>query len=258
MSLVELRAQAQKWKQDVNSHFLPGTVLYEFYSRTPKHLQVQWGIKEGENDGTGIGIYPILEGIGHTAKTPTRSEIEAEMVELLRNFVDVANISKAKDLIEKYGLAELPDLMKEEDAIKQKLTWPRFKAAATTNQGNMQGKGPTTTTGSAQLSMKPTRTGKYSAENGLYNEEDLEGELQNVPSHLRQVLVKHANASLSYQTWRAVKGVRRRIRECEMETEAQLNFPWSEEQTNTFTAWCLDRELREQTIKNYLSKVTKK
>ena len=255
MGLTRLRAQALKWKVDVNSNLLPGTLLWQFYNRAPKYAKVKWGIQEEKEDHVGMGVYPILEAIGHNARTPTRNKVEEEMTGFLRGFVNVANCLKAEDLPDLYNQAELPDLLGKEGAIKQKLTWPKFKATGATNQGN-QGKN-LTDKGSAQLSMEPTRTRKYDELNGLYNDEDLKDEMPNIPGHLRQVLVKHANASLSYQTWRAVRGVRRRIQECEVETEVQMEFPWSEEQTNNFTAWCLGKKLREQTIKNYLSKVNK-
>ena len=68
-------------------------------------------------------------------------------------------------------------------------------------------------------------------------------------------LIKNANASASYQTWRSVKSVDRRIRECAADLKVDMSFPWNAGQVTTFTAWCLRRNLREKSIQNYLSKV---
>lgn len=102
--------------------------------------------------------------------------------------------------------------------------------------------------------MKPTKHGKYAAAHGLYSAESLED--TGIPENLRKVLVDNANASLSYQTWRSVKSVNRRIIECEMQTGVSMELPWGPTQVQTFSAWCLGKNLRDNTIQNYLSKVS--
>ena len=68
-------------------------------------------------------------------------------------------------------------------------------------------------------------------------------------------LVDNANASLAYQTWRAIKSVQRRVAECEKETARDLSLPWSQVKLTIFTGWCLKRGLRDKTVENYISKV---
>ena len=97
--------------------------------------------------------------------------------------------------------------------------------------------------------MKPTKCSKHAAAHGLYS---TAGILEN----LWKVLVNNEIASLSYQTWRSVKLVNRRIIECKMQTGVSMELPWGLTQVQTFSAWCLGKNLQDNTIQNYLSKVS--
>ena len=224
----------------MNSVHIPGAILDPLNSRTPKHVSVPWALREGEDEGVGMGVFPVLEAIGHSARTPSRNEVQQEMTTLLRNFSAAANYNKVEELREAWLKAELPpNILESKEAIISPLYWPKFKTPTPTNQGHQGKKGPSP--GSAKpkpSTMVPTMSGKYSGDNGLYNEADLGLDLD-IPDSIRQTLVQHANASLSYQTWRSVKGVKRRIMECEAATGASLAFPWSHKQTTIFTGWCL-------------------
>ena len=100
-------------------------------------------------------------------------------------------------------------------------------------------------------------THKYSADHGLYST-DQDGDDEDIlPYSLKKQLVDHANASLSYQTWQSVKGIRRRVEECEAQTRVSMRLPWSQTQVSAFTAWCLEKGLVASTIQQYLSKCKK-
>ena len=76
-----------------------------------------------------------------------------------------------------------------------------------------------------------------------------------IPSDIKKTLVDNANASLAFQTWRSIRSVERRVRECEKETSKDLSLPWSQIKLAIFTGWCLKRGLRDKTVENYISKV---
>ena len=105
--------------------------------------------------------------------------------------------------------------------------------------------------------MTESPHGKYHHSHGLYSSESLiMGDATiDMPEDLKEYVIKNANASASYQTWRSVKSVDRRIRECAADLKVDMSFPWNAGQVTTFTAWCLRRNLREKSIQNYLSKV---
>ena len=71
----------------------------------------------------------------------------------------------------------------------------------------------------------------------MYSVLNLEREAEGIaiPESVKTRLVDNANASLSYNTWRGVKSVKRRIQECELETGMALEFPWSNGHLLCFT-----------------------
>ena len=95
--------------------------------------------------------------------------------------------------------------------------------------------------------MVRTKEGKYSHRHGLYSTRNLDREAEGVviPETIKHHLVANANASLSYNTWRGVKSVNRRIQECETETKVSLAFPWNNGHLLCFTGWCMERGLRD-------------
>ena len=105
--------------------------------------------------------------------------------------------------------------------------------------------------------MVRTKEGKYSHRHGLYSTQNLDRELEGVVilETIKHHLVANANASLSYNTWRGVRSVNRRICECKTETKVLLAFLWNNRHLLCFTGWCMARGLRDKTITNYISKV---
>ena len=69
--------------------------------------------------------------------------------------------------------------------------------------------------------------------------------------NLRKLLMDNANAPLSYQTWRSVNSANRRIIECESQTGVNMELLWGPTQVQTFSAWCLGKNLQENTMQNY-------
>ena len=86
--------------------------------------------------------------------------------------------------------------------------------------------------------------------NQVGNDEDI------LPYSLKKQLVDHANASLSYQTWQSVKGIRRRVEECEAQTGVSMRLPWSQTQVSAFTTWYLQKGLTASIIQQYLANVS--
>ena len=78
---------------------------------------------------------------------------------------------------------------------------------------------------------------KYHKDNGHFNEQHvlaLAGGSENIPASIREILVANAN---------------------QKETRVDLSLPWTEAAQATFIGWNIKREVRDSTLKVYLSKV---
>ena len=276
-----LKDLAKDWNlPSEHSHLIPATPVWKFYakdqggnvSRVFKPLHISWGAREAKDDHFGVGILPFLEIFGAVAedKIPSRNAWEKEMVKMLRAFVGQAQFPSLTNLGEAISQEQRPEC----PAAKVISAWPKFKAltnsagltstAAPGPQSGLQPvpqPGPLSGTAPGKTCNKPrgkaqpiapTKTSKYSTLHGLFSTDYLNEE---IPSDIKEALVDNANASLAYQSWRAIKSVKRRVAECEKETAVDLSIPWNQNKLTIFTGWCLKRGLRNNTIENYISKV---
>ena len=280
LDLDKLRQVAQDWNLTVNSSQMPGVPVYKFYardskgspSRTFKPLRMAWGVKEDKDDGWGIGILPMVEILGAIAaeKFPTRNVLEKEMVSMLRSFSAQAQYDNLTNLREALESEEKPAC----PVAKVPAVWPKFKEFRTSNgqSASSSSSTPATSTPSAGPSSSTTAPGnnrlkvrgtakprikqselpKYSCNHGMFDTREMDS---GIPSDIKKTLVDNANASLAFQTWRSIRSVERRVRECEKETSKDLSLPWSQIKLAIFTGWCLKRGLRDKTVENYISKV---
>ena len=276
LGLQDLRNKAQDWGLDANSSQFPGVPVWRFYavdgrgvSRNFKPLHLAWGIREEKDDGWGIGILPLVEIFGaiNAEKFPSRNALEKEMVSLLRAFAAPAQHTNLTNLGEALESSEKPVC----PAAKITSIWPKFREFKTptssaistpssSRQGPSAAETPTpTVTGKTRQKLsgkaqpiKASKLTKYAGEHGLFLSSDLNNE---IPNDIKETLVNNANASLAYQTWRSIKSVRRRVLECERETDRDLSLPWNQVKLTIFTGWCLKRNLRDKTVQNYISKV---
>ena len=290
-NLETVRELAGVWNLPTNSHQLPGVPIYSFYTRNARSLKaktIQWGLREQQGENIGFGIFPAIEVPAAELQVPLNREvIEREMIALLRRFTGTLAV-KLGDIETILAAEERPDTGLETRA----LTWPRYReipeapapspapsgaaqtprpapsasappasappATAPHISGKRSGsKAVGGTRGGKGVVMRPTSVGKYSHEHGLFSQSSLDREMGEIrmPEDLAREFVNQANASLAYQTWRGVRSVARRIRECQVQTGVDLSFPWQSGHLNVFSAWCLKRGLREKTIAVYISKV---
>ena len=243
-----------------------------------KPKAVPWAMREQEGENIGMGIFPIIECVSTQDEppVPTREAVEREMAALLGKFSATAQVNKAADL-ESLILADNPPT--EAARTKILFTWPKYKTcgqAAREASNALRTPAPTPTPAPAPAASTPagkrlsgrskpkpskpmvrTKEGKYSHRHGLYSARNLDREAEGVviPETIKHHLVANANASLSYNTWRGVRSVNRRICECKTETKVLLAFLWNNRHLLCFTGWCMARGLRDKTITNYISKV---
>ena len=251
-----MRAKCSEWNLVTDSPLTPATQLYSFYSnsRRAKPVLVKWGLVEKKGLHYGLGIFPVLEAIGHS-KLPAKGEAEEEVVSLLRSFKPAVNLPQLADL-EKVLDEETRPEIEDSQYLKPLMTWPRLRTLPAMQPSQPRGKTGPSSSGSAQP-MKATKSGKYSTDHGLYSESSLGfgDNVRELPESLKSEIVKNANASLSYQTWRSVRSVKRLIETCEIESNVSMRFPWDNSQYTAFSAWCLRKNKRKNTIQCYISKV---
>ena len=184
---------------------------------------------------------------------------------MLRSFTAPSQLEHPLNLREALETEERPEC----PAAKITAAWPKFVPRPNPGgQQSAQGSTPEPQPGPSNVapgniqhslqgkaqprSMSETQHGKYSERHGLFCPNSLSEE---IPEEIREELTRNANASLAYQTWRAVKSVKRRIEQCERETGCSLSLPWSRVKLEIFSGWCLRRGLRDKTVDNYISKV---
>lgn len=93
-------------------------------------------------------------------------------------------------------------------------------------------------------------TTKY-GENGIYHKKNFDS--KNIPNSLKPILARSANHAVAKHTWLSYKTAHNMLEKCEFETGADLSFPLDEDKTLIFVGWCIERGLKGQTIKSYIS-----
>ena len=98
------------------------------------------------------------------------------------------------------------------------------------------------------------KKGKYT-EQGLFNNEIFEK--LDLPNEICDVLKSTANMAIAEETKKKYRTALNNVQRCETDTGESLNFPWGQRNTLLFTGWCIKRGLKTQSIKSYLSGVSK-
>ena len=98
------------------------------------------------------------------------------------------------------------------------------------------------------------KKGKYT-EQGLFNKRVFEN--FNLPNDICSILEKTANMAIAEETKKKYKTALNNVQRCESETNENLNFPWEQREILLFTGWCIKRNLKAQSIKSYLSGISK-
>ena len=98
------------------------------------------------------------------------------------------------------------------------------------------------------------KRGKYT-EQGLFNRKVFEN--FDLPNDICDILKKTANMAIAEETKKKYKTALNNVQRCETETKESLNFPWGQRNTLLFTGWCIKRGLKTQSIRSYLSGISK-
>ena len=107
--------------------------------------------------------------------------------------------------------------------------------------------------GKPKLKLTRKYTGYLGNSTGRYSKKSFPA-LKNMPSRFIRAAVCAANNSLSSNTWRTYKVVKKHVRECEAVIKKELRFPMSPSDVTIFVSYLLSKEtLKAATINNLLS-----
>ena len=107
--------------------------------------------------------------------------------------------------------------------------------------------------GKPRLKLTRKYNGYSSNTNGRYLERSFPA-LRNMPRRFVKAAINAANNSLSTNTWKTYKAVKKHVRECEMVIKKELVFPMSPDDVTIFVTYLLSKEnLKATTIHSLLS-----
>ena len=85
---------------------------------------------------------------------------------------------------------------------------------------------------------------------GLFKTENIHN---SIPRNLAEVLTTTANFSLAASTWSTYSTSLAQLEACSLDLNTSLTLPISENETLTFVAWLINRNLQASTIESYLA-----
>ena len=99
-----------------------------------------------------------------------------------------------------------------------------------------------------------SQRGKYSGQGSfkkvLFQDFDL-------PSEISDILTKTANMAIADKTKSTYNTALNNVKNCELELNESLSFPWDDRKTLLFIGWLVKRDVKTTTIRSYLSGVQK-
>ena len=78
---------------------------------------------------------------------------------------------------------------------------------------------------------------------------------QGIPDRFATLFANAANGSKKHGTWKQRRSVMNVINKCREELGELLTFPWSKQELQNFVGWCLENNLKSNTIEQYVSNV---
>ena len=96
--------------------------------------------------------------------------------------------------------------------------------------------------------------GKYSTQ-GMFG--DAVFNRLNLPKEIKDILTSTANMAISSETKKKYSTALNNVEKCEQELQEKLSFPWDNRSTLIFIGWCIKRDLKTQSIRGYLSGISK-
>ena len=78
---------------------------------------------------------------------------------------------------------------------------------------------------------------------------------QGIPERFASLFADAANGSKKYATWKQRKSVMNIVNKCREELGELLTFPWARQELHNFVGWCMEQNLKSNTIEQYVSNV---
>ena len=102
---------------------------------------------------------------------------------------------------------------------------------------------------------------KMMKERGKYNQRGMFGTKAfkdlDLPKEISDILLSTANMAIAEETKRKYYTALNNVEKCEKELNEHLNFPWNNRSTLIFIGWCIKKDLKSQSIRSYLSGISK-
>ena len=108
---------------------------------------------------------------------------------------------------------------------------------------------------------RPTNEPQMMKERGKYCEQGIFSNTVfnrlNLPSEICEILKTTANMAISNETKKKYHTALNNIEKCEQDLNEHLPFPWSQRSSLIFVGWCIKKDLKTQSIRGYLSGISK-